>query len=129
MTQRKPIDQFTWFNNTQKHPISVGNENLNNKLSTEKLGDTGWAFFHSTEKFSSINLSSHFDYNISASESVENADTGSQRNNLIHNKSKLIYQHLDPYSFEDKILQSGHTLELSDDEEEKTYEKMYSAIK
>ena len=123
MTQRKPDQLVVGLSKAQKWNVAEQTQILNCKVVPEKLGDTGWALFQSTEKFSSINLSSHFDYNLSASESVENADTGSQRNKLKLNKSKLNHYQFDLNPREDKFHQSGHTLEFSEDDEEKIDEE------
>lgn len=79
--------------------------------------ETGSAFNQS-----SLNLSSHLDYNLSASDSAENADTGSQKSKFMYSKSGLHSKFSKTGTLEDNFMNSRHTLELSEDDEDKIEE-------
>ena len=81
------------------------------------MGETGSAFLQS-----SINLSSHIDYNLSASDSAENADTGSQKSKFMYSKSGINSKLFKAAVLEDNFMKSRHTLELSEDDEDKIEE-------
>jgi hypothetical protein len=92
------------------------NKSTGSKIIVQKINDSAYGSLQSSIHLSSAYLSSHLSFNLSASDSAGN--TGRDNEKKVKNSSKLQDINVAPFSLEDDdFLKSGHTLELSDDED------------
>lgn len=92
------------------------NKSTGSKIIVQKINDSAQGSLLSSIHLSSAYLSSHLSFNLSASDSAGN--TGRENEKMQKNSSTLKDINVVPFTLEDDdFIKSGHTLELSDDED------------
>lgn len=95
------------------------NRSFGSKIYVHKINDNGNGSLQSSVNLTSVQLSSYISLNYSGSDSAENHDTWSVQRKSTFNKTNTLNPEVVPFTLEDeKFLQSGYTLELSEDDEE-----------